>query len=98
MATLVASPDDPYETDLASAPGPLRWYLGTYGSHTPAVLIHDRLIPVPDGIPNMTEQYSDRFLRFMLQGLGMLWLKRWIMWAGVALRTRWASGDWGGSV
>ena len=40
----------------------------------------------------MTEQFADRYMRFMLQALGMRWLKRWIMWAGVALRTRWASG------
>jgi hypothetical protein len=95
IKTLDASPESPYETDLASVPGALRWFLGAYGSHTPAVLIHDRMIPVPEHLkPNMTEQYSDRFLRFMLQDLEMRWLKRWIMWAGVALRTRWAAGDW----
>ena len=81
------------ETDLASVPGPLRWFVGTYGIHTPAVLIHDRLIPTPKHLDGkMTDQYADRYLRFMLQDLGMRWLKRWVMWAGVALRTRWAAG------
>jgi len=89
-----AEPQQPYTTDLASIPGPMRWFVGTYGAHTPAVIIHDRLIPVPDGLGDLTEQHADRYLRFMLQALGMRWLKRWIMWAGVALRTRWASKGW----
>jgi hypothetical protein len=82
------------ETDLASVPGPLRWFLGTYGRHTPAVLIHDRLIPTPEELQGkMTDQYADRYLRFMAKDVGVLWLKRWIMWAGVAVRTRWM-GAW----
>jgi hypothetical protein len=81
------------ETDLASVPGPLRWFLGTYGAHTPAVLIHDRLIPTPDELEGkMTDQYADRYLRFMAKDVGMRWLRRWVMWSGVALRTRWAGG------
>ena len=81
------------ETDLASVPGPLRWFLGTYGAHTPAVLIHDRLIPTPDELQGqMTDQYADRYLRCMARDVGIRWLKRWVMWAGVALRTRWAGG------
>jgi hypothetical protein len=80
-------------TDLASVPGPMRWFLGTYGAHTPAVLIHDRLIPTPDHLTGkMTDQYADRYLRFMAKDVGMRWLRRWVMWAGVALRTRWAGG------
>ncbi len=83
------------ETDLASVPGPLRWFLGTYGSHTPAVLIHDRLIPTPSELQGkMTDQYADRYLRFMAKDVGIRWLKRWVMWAGVALRTRWAGRGW----
>ncbi len=81
------------ETDLASVPGPLRWFLGTYGAHTPAVLIHDRLIPTPDELlGKMNDQYADRYLRFMAKDVGIRWLKRWVMWSGVALRTRWAGG------
>lgn len=90
----VVESDGFYETDLASVPGATRWFLGTYGVHTPAVLIHDRLIPTPPGLEGMTEPYADRYLRFMLQDLGVRWLKRWVMWAAVALRTRWAAGGW----
>jgi hypothetical protein len=81
------------DTDLASVPGPLRWFLGTYGRHTPAVLIHDRLIPTPDELSGkMTDQYADRYLRFMAKDVGVRFFKRWILWAGVAVRTRWKNG------
>ena len=61
-------------TDLASVPGPLRWFLGSYGVHTPAVLIHDRLIPTPpDMVGRITEQQADRYMRFMLKALGVRW-------------------------
>lgn len=80
-----------FESDLASVPGPTRWFLGEYGVHTPAVLIHDNLIPMTGSLEGMTDQYADRYFRFMLQSLGVRWFKRWIMWAAVALRTRWAA-------
>jgi hypothetical protein len=87
-------PDGEVLTDLASVPGPTRWFLGSYGEHTPAVLLHDQLIPAPQQLPGMTDAYADRYLRFMLQDLGVRWLKRWVMWAAVALRTRWAAKGW----
>lgn len=85
-------PGGEFLTDLASVPGPTRWFLGAYGEHTPAVLIHDWLIPVPEGMEGLTEVHADRYLRFMLKRIGMRWLKRWIMWSAVALRTRFAAG------
>ncbi|MGH1492129.1 MAG: DUF1353 domain-containing protein [Acidimicrobiales bacterium] len=76
------------DTDLASVPGPLRWFLNSYGIHTPAALIHDRLIPtLTDATPGMTDAYADRYFRFMLEDLGVPWLRRWLMWAAVAFRT-----------
>ncbi|MFA9564102.1 MAG: DUF1353 domain-containing protein [Acidimicrobiales bacterium] len=80
-------PDDLEETDLASVPAPFRWWVNTYGVHTPAALIHDRFIPSPlDGV---TDAQVDRYFRFMLQDLGVRWAKRWLIWAAVAFRTRW---------
>ncbi len=81
-------PGEGFLTDLASVPGPTRWFLGAYGDHTPAVLIHDWLIPTPENLDGMTDQYADRYLRFMLEHIGMRWLKRWVMWTAVALGTR----------
>ncbi len=84
-------------TDLASVPGPFRWWANSYGVHTPAALIHDRFIgePVegqrgrPDGV---TEQDVDRYFRFMLRYSGVPYLRSWLMWAAVASRTRLVSG------
>lgn len=81
-------------TDLASVPGPTRWFLGRYGEHTPAVIIHDELIPTPADLPGMNDAYADRYLRFMLADLGVRLLKRWVTWAAVALRSRFAAGGW----
>lgn len=79
-------------TDLASVPQPLRWLVAQYGSHTPAALIHDRLIGLETPINGLTEPHVDRYFRFMLHDLGVRWLRRWLMWAAVAMRTRWKAG------
>jgi hypothetical protein len=82
-------------TDLASAPGPVRWFVSTYGVHTPAALIHDWLIaPGPPVVEGVTSEYADRYFRFMLADLGVRWIRRWLMWAAVALRTRYAARGW----
>lgn len=80
-------PSDLDETDLASIPAPMRWWVNTYGVHTPPALIHDRFIggELPKGV---TEADVDRYFRFMLKDSGVRFLKRWIMWSATALRTR----------
>ena len=42
--------------------------------------------------PLESDALSDRFFREMMRCAGVRFLKRWIMWAAVALRTRWAAG------
>ena len=82
-------PDRLPRTDLASVPLPLRWLVSNYGVHTPAALIHDWMIdkePVPD---RPLPEFADRYFRFMLRDLGVRWIRRWMMWSAVALRTRW---------
>jgi hypothetical protein len=90
----VVSPEKLPTTDLTSVPGVLRWFAGRYGVHTPAALIHDWLIPQPSTpvIPGMTDQYADRYFRFMLEDLGVPVIRRWLMWAAVAARSRWQQG------
>lgn len=78
-------------TDLASVPGPMRWFTNTYGSYTPAALIHDWLIPSKGEEPPIKEEYADRYFRYMLCAVGVPRFKRYIMWTAVALRTRWES-------
>jgi hypothetical protein len=81
------------ETDLASIPPFMRWFVNTYGLHTLAALLHDNLIV---GEPNEgaleSDTLSDHFFREMLRCCGVRFVKRWIMWAAVAMRTRWAAG------
>lgn len=94
IRVLAPTKDRPIYTDLASVPGPARWFVGTYGEHTPAVIIHDELIPARDDLPGVTEVHADRYLRFMLQDVGVRFLKRWIMWSAVAMRSRWVASAW----
>ncbi|WP_238418905.1 DUF1353 domain-containing protein [Gordonia sp. 'Campus'] len=89
--TFLPREDNP--TDLASIPRFLRWFENPYGLHSLAALIHDELIT---GTANSgalgSDTLSDRFFREMMRASGVPWLKRWIMWSAVALRTRWVAG------
>lgn len=85
-------PDELPTTDLTSVPQPLRWLVSQYGSHTPAALIHDRLIGKDSPVEGVTDVDADRYFRFMLRDLGVRLLRRWLMWTAVALRTRWKAG------
>jgi hypothetical protein len=93
-AWVATNGNDDGKTDIASVPRFLRWFENTYGLHTLAAVIHDRLIA--DGGPNTgalhSDTLSDRFFREMMASSGVPFLKRWIMWAAVAMRTRWAAG------
>lgn len=86
--------DTEIRTDIASIPRFMRWFENPYGRHTLAAIIHDRLIM--SGEPNQgalgSDTLSDTFFREMMRTSGVAWLKRWIMWSAVALRTRWAAG------
>jgi hypothetical protein len=91
-AIRVVTPETLPRTDLASVPAPAQWFVNRYGVHTPAALIHDALIGAERLPAGMTEPYADRYFRFMLADLGVPWLRRWLMWTAVALRTRFAAG------
>lgn len=80
-------------TDLASIPRYMRWFESAYGAHTLAAIIHDDLIvKEPNGGTLEDDTLSDRFFREMMKSAEVPWLKRWIMWSAVALRSRWAVG------
>jgi len=80
-------------SDLASIPRYMRWFESAYGAHTLAAVLHDDLIvDEPNGGPLGSDTLSDTFFREMMKSAGVPWLKRWIMWAAVALRSRWAAG------
>ncbi|WP_068273975.1 DUF1353 domain-containing protein [Aldersonia kunmingensis] len=84
-------------TDLASVPQYLRWFENSYGKHSLAALIHDELITDKANTGSLrSDTLSDRFFREMMRTSGVPWLKRWIMWSAVALRTRFVVGGWRG--
>lgn len=91
-------PDDGSDgdgTDLASIPRPLRWLLDSYGVHTLAAVLHDKLIVRQrDEGALKSDVVADRFFREMLHACGMPLFLRWTAWSAVALRTRWAAGGW----
>ena len=78
-----------FETDLASIPASMRWMVNSYGAHTPAALIHDKLIP---GGSHTADVEADRYFRHMLADVDVAWATRWVMWAGVAIRTKAQNG------
>ncbi|MFP5489498.1 MAG: DUF1353 domain-containing protein, partial [Acidimicrobiia bacterium] len=56
-------------------------------------LIHDELITADvNGGRLGSDTLADRFFREMMRRSGVPWLKRWIMWSAVALRTRFVAG------
>lgn len=85
-------PADLPETDLATVPTFLRWFVSPYGRHTPATLIHDHLIGLETPIEGITPQHADRYFRHMLEDLGIRYLRRWLMWTATAFRTRYDGG------
>jgi hypothetical protein len=87
------SPREDNPTDLASIPRFMRWFEDPYGKHSLAALIHDELITAEvNGGRLRSDTLADRFFRDMMRASGVPWLKRWIMWSAVALRTRFAAG------
>jgi hypothetical protein len=87
------NPREDNPTDLASIPRFMRWFENPYGLHSLAALIHDDLItPTVNGGELRSDTLSDRFFREMMRRSGVPFLKRWIMWAAVAIRTRFAAG------
>ncbi|MGH3332401.1 MAG: DUF1353 domain-containing protein [Nocardioidaceae bacterium] len=78
-------------TDLASVPAALRWFVSSYDVHTPAALLHDRLIG-KTAISGVPDTDADRFFRFMLKELGVRFMRRWMMWTAVAFGSRWRAG------
>lgn len=89
--TFTPSVENP--TDMASIPRFMRWFENPYGAHTLAAIIHDELIvDEPNGGKLGSDTLSDAFFREMMRVAGVPWLKRWIMWAAVALRSRFAAG------
>jgi hypothetical protein len=77
-------------TDLASVPSWLWWFVASYGRHSRAALLHDHLID----LPNVTDKEADLAFRNALLESQVPFLRRWLMWGAVSLRTMWAAAWW----
>jgi hypothetical protein len=70
-------------TDLASVPWMLRWLVASYGQHTTAALLHDRLVR-----PGMTRDErvkADTVFFRALEESGNNWMRHRLMWVAVAV-------------
>lgn len=75
------------ETDFASVPRILVWFLPRYGTYTLPAILHDHLWRVEAPKGTITYRDADATLRRAMRERGVPFATRWIMWAAV----RWAS-------
>lgn len=71
-------------TDLASVPGWMTWLVPRYGRHTLPALLHDHL---QDAVPAVSSWTADGVFRDSMRATGVPFVRRWVMWAAVAMRT-----------
>ncbi|MGH2829257.1 MAG: DUF1353 domain-containing protein [Actinomycetota bacterium] len=77
------------ETDFASIPKPFQWLIPRSGRFTKAAVLHDFLWRTPIG--GVSRGDADGIFRRCLFELGVPFLRRWLMWAGVRLGSLWKS-------
>lgn len=70
-----------FRFDGASVPRPLRWLTPSKLKTIAAAAIHDELYRSG----RVPKREADRVFREALADLGVSWLERWLMWAGVAV-------------
>lgn len=89
-------------TDFASVPRVFVWFIPRYGRYTKAAILHDYLCRVEVPAGNVTRIDADGIFRQAMRELGVPFLRRWIMWAGVRLgalgspagRQKWWTQAW----
>ena len=72
------------KTDFASIPRPVVWFIPTYGKYTKAAILHDHLCELAHR-GKFSRRDADGIFRQAMRVLGVAFLRRWIMWAGVRL-------------
>jgi Protein of unknown function (DUF1353) len=77
-------------TDFASIPFYLSWFVSRLGRHTPAVLLHDML--VTSSTPSTARVEADLLLRHALDQCHVPPVRGRLMWAGVSFATRCTMG------
>ena len=72
------------KTDFASIPRFFVWFIPTYGKYTKAAILHDHLCELSHQ-GKFSRRDADGIFRQAMRVLGVAFLRRWIMWAGVRL-------------
>ncbi|CAN5678232.1 hypothetical protein BH10ACT3_BH10ACT3_17920 [soil metagenome] len=89
-AALVITRESLGETDFASIPPFMSWFVSRYGRHTPAALVHDQL--VAPGITHADRQAADKVFLELMDASQVPPVRSRLMWAGVASATRITGG------
>lgn len=87
-------------TDFASVPQIFTWLVPKSGTHLPAALVHDGLIPETASTyvgPPVERWQADRVLRDAMQDLGCGWIRSWLVWTAVSFATEVDQGTAGGA-
>ena len=81
------------ETDLASIPQVMAWFVSRHGRHTPAALVHDQLVSHRRSPADRAR--ADRVFLAALVDLDVPPVRSRLMWAAVTAATRWETTPWG---
>jgi hypothetical protein len=73
-----------FVTDFASVPRIFFWLLPSYGAYTKAAILHDFLIDTKA----VSRADADGLFRRAMRELGVPFIRRWMMWAGVRAASR----------
>lgn len=73
--------EEGFRTDFATVPFFLTWLVPRYGSYTNAAVLHDWLLKQK----RLSRCDCDGIFRRALREIGVPFLRRWVMWAGVRL-------------
>jgi Protein of unknown function (DUF1353) len=87
-------------SDFASVPSFLTWLIPRYGRHTLAALLHDHLQDhlsqtgrdLSEDPELVTSDQADTIFRQAMHYSRVPYIRRWVMWAAVSLRTVFKSG------
>jgi hypothetical protein len=71
-----------FHTDFASVPRIFTWLLPTYGRYTRPAILHDKLCDLARA-GGISRADADGLFRRSMRELGVAFLRRWLMWAGV---------------
>jgi hypothetical protein len=71
-----------FHTDFASVPRIFTWLLPTYGRYTRPAILHDKLCKLARR-GEISRVDADGLFRRSMRELGVAFLSRWLLWAGV---------------